>query len=175
MVGTALALGLGSFGAGIVNTAVNAWQAEKNRQFNASEAEKNRQFNASEAQLQREYAERLSNTAVQRRMKDLEAAGINPILAATDGAQVPQGSAARSAAASYSGGNVGAFKGLELRDKSQTRSDLLGEIANTAAVANAASSRLGDYESIKNRDRLIKTIADNSMRSAVDDLYRGSK
>lgn len=173
MVGTALMLG--SAAAGVANTAVNAWQAEKNRQFNASEAEKNRQFNASEARLQREYQERLSNTSVQRRMKDLESAGINPILAATDGAQVPQGSAARSAAASYSGGNIGAFKGLELRDNSQTRSDLLGEIANTAAVANAASARLGDMRSIKNRDMLVKSIADNSMRSAIDDLYRGFK
>lgn len=173
MVGTALMLGTAA--AGVANTAVNAIQAEKNRQFNAVEAEKNRQFNAAQAQLQREYEERLSNTAVQRRYKDLEAAGINPVLAATDGAQVPQGSAARSAAASYSGGNIGAFKGIELRDKSQTRADLLGEIANTAAVANAASARLGDKQSIKNRDMLIKTIADNSLRSAVDDLYRGFK
>ncbi len=173
MVGTALMLG--SAAAGVANTAVNAWQAEKNRQFNAVEAEKNRQFNAAQSQLQRNYEERMSNTSVQRRMKDLEASGINPILAATDGAQVPQGSAARSAAASYNGGNIGAFKGLELRDKSQTRADLLGEIANTATVANAASARLGDKESIKNRDMLIKTIADNSMRSAIDDLYRGFK
>lgn len=173
MVGTALMLGTAA--AGVANTAVNAWQAEKNRQFNAVEAEKNRQFNAAQSQLQREYEERLSNTAVQRRMKDLQAAGINPVLAATDGAQVPQGSAARSAAASYSGGNIGAFKGIELRDKSQTRGDLLGEIANTAAVANAASARLGDMRSIKNRDLLIKSIADNSLRSAVADLYRGFK
>ena len=173
MVGTALMLGTAA--AGVANTAVNAWQAEKNRQFNAAEAEKSRQFNASQAQLQRDYEERMSNTAVQRRMKDLEAAGINPILAATDGAQVPQGSAARSAAASYNGGNIGAFKGLELRDKSQTRADLLGEIASTATVANSASSRLGDMQAIKNRDKLIESIADNSMRSAIQDLYRGIK
>ena len=175
MVGTALMLG--SAAAGVANTAVNAWQAEKNRQFNASEAEKNRQFNAEQSQIQRDYEERLSNTAIQRRYKDLEAAGINPILAATDGAQVPQGSAARSAAASYSGGNIGAFQGVQLRDRSQTRADLLAEIAATSKEL----SKFDDYTSEDgrraafNRSQLVKTIYNDSFNSAINDIYRGFK
>lgn len=69
--------------------------------------EKAAQYNAEQARIQREWQERMANTVYQRTVKDMEAAGINPILAANMGL----GTASIGSGASASMSDANAFMG----------------------------------------------------------------
>ena len=76
----------------------NLWNRATGNALTTAEEQAN-QFSADEAQKQRDWETQMSNTAYQRQVADMKAAGINPALAmngGASGASTPSGSAATS-------------------------------------------------------------------------------
>lgn len=93
--GVANALGTGA------QMLYNYGMANKQSGFNARQNELAMQYNSAEAQKNRDWQEIMSNTAYQRAMADMKAAGLNPILAANlGGASTPGGAQGTIAGAS---------------------------------------------------------------------------
>lgn len=71
--------------------------------FNADQAIQDRAFQANQAQTNRDWQQQMSNSSYQRAVGDLKAAGLNPMLAYTQGgSSTPSGSAASGSSASIS-------------------------------------------------------------------------
>lgn len=125
----------------------NARQANRIAQENASIAfERQKQlndtamaFNAEEAQKARDYDERMSNTAYQRAMADMKAAGLNPILAYSQGGAAVTGGQAASIGASTASQAQSYSAGVQRQDIDQTsyaelkktRMQILGNLFDT--------------------------------------------
>lgn len=182
-MGTAaiVAMLLASLATSAISTGVGLYSAKKTREYNTQEREAAQQFNAEQAKIQRDWEEQMSNSAVSRRVDDMKNAGINPVLASEYSANVPSAAAASSRGASASpvrasdpSGSLINFASSVLM-KSKTRSELLNEISNSANTAQRASFAVGDsYLSAdeRARARLLRSVADASMHSAIDDLYK---
>ena len=97
-----------------------------NREFNSAESAKQREWASRENQLIRDWETNMSNTAYQRSVADLKKAGLNPILAYSQGgASTPTASSGSGSSASYqaSGGD--------------TISSIINSLANAAQAVSS--------------------------------------
>lgn len=140
-----------------------------NRQ-NRQEAERARAFNAEQASMNRDFQERMSNTAYQRSVADMRAAGINPMLAyQKGGASTPGGSSASGPMARMEEITSGAVNSAMAAKRLRADLKISEQTARDAANKADMSGLQREWQRSVMEAHGIYTNSDGSMRYHIGD------
>lgn len=108
-------------------------------------ANQSNQFNTAQTAAQMEFQKEMSNTAYQRAVKDMQAAGLNPMLAYHQGgAHAPQGSAATAVVPQFKSPLTGAAEGLNTAATIANIENVKAQTRKTSADAAVSESMMRD-------------------------------
>lgn len=111
------------------------------QRWSAGQASDSMAFSAQQAKAQMDFQERMSGTAHQREVKDLQAAGLNPLLSVNSGASTPSGASGSGAMGSSAAAPVVPELGALVSGASDALR-MINEFSNSSAnrdLANAQS------------------------------------
>ena len=130
-----------------------------------SAASYNNAFNADQARQQMDFQERMSSTAHQREVKDLLAAGLNPILSANGGASTPSGASASADTSATTLKAQMAMQQMQIGAQMKIQEQNIESAQKIAKWNNDLERELG-YAQLKNNVALANINAGASMYGA---------
>lgn len=149
------------------NNAWSAGQAQIQREWQEQQNAKAMAFNQNEAAKNRNWQEMLSNTAHQREVRDLMAAGLNPVLSAMNGNGASVGSGATAQGVTSQGA-----KGDTDTSANGAIANLLGSILSAQTQIEAANINAKTQEAVADKytamERIVSEISAEASRYGAD-------
>lgn len=154
------ALGWGSTATAVASAVGGALDTMEARDYQEGQQDSANQFNSAQAQINRDFQERMAGTQYQRAVEDMRKAGLNPMLAYSQGGNAsPAGSQASypvSAGPSH------------LSAASAHRSADAAQVSSAASASQAATAaKLGDATVSKVKQEVTNLETDNLRVKAV--------
>ena len=191
-IGTVLGAYWGPVGSAVGGAIGGALDGSQEKDYQESRQGDANAYNSAQAQLNRDFQERMSNTSYQRGMADMKSAGLNPMLAFSQGGASVPGGAMASYPTSAGPSHLSAAASMRSADAAVQSSGAAVSQANTAAsvgdstvmkikqeISNLKTEQEKGNAVIENlrveyqnlvKDGYNKTELGNHMRSLIDKI-----